>query len=107
MAVLSHEELMNRIKDRLGDDTSDDALSFLEDVADTLAENGDVEAVEGWTRRYNELEEKYSQLAEENKTIRQKYRDRFFSDTSEMDSVEVKEPVEPDEPPKKYDDLFE
>lgn len=45
MAVKSKEEIINQIKARLGDDTSDDAIALIEDVEDTYGaltgNNGD------------------------------------------------------------------
>lgn len=35
MAMLDREKFFERIKERLGEDDSDEALSFLEDVTDT------------------------------------------------------------------------
>ena len=36
MAVRTNEEIMETLRTRVGEDTSDDALSFIEDVQDTL-----------------------------------------------------------------------
>lgn len=72
MAVRSKEELLAIIKDRIGEDTSDEAISFIEDVTDTL---NDFE-----TRAGEDWEEKYRQLDEE---WRIKYKERFFNTENE------------------------
>lgn len=72
MAVRSKEELLAIIKDRIGEDTSDEAISFIEDVTDTL---NDFE-----TRAGLDWEEKYRQLDEE---WRIKYKERFFNTENE------------------------
>lgn len=72
MAVRSKEELLAIIKDRIGEDTSDEAISFIEDVTDTL---NDFE-----TRAGEDWEEKYRQLDEEWRT---KYKERFFNTENE------------------------
>ena len=38
MPRLEREEFFNRIRERIGDDTSDDALRFMEDITDTYNE---------------------------------------------------------------------
>ena len=99
MAILSRDELFNKIKVRIGEDTSDEAISLLEDLNDTLTDlttkaNGDGV---NWQEKYNELDS----------TWRKKYRDRFFAGKDEPDP-DVDDPL-PDEVhnnPKTYDELF-
>lgn len=68
MAVKTREEIMETLRTRVGEDTSDDVLSFIEDVQDTLnsLSNNDNE---NWKQKYEENDAQW----------RQKYRDRFFS----------------------------
>lgn len=80
MAVRSKEELLAIIKDRIGEDTSDEAISFIEDVTDTL---NDFE-----TRAGEDWEEKYRQLDEE---WRIKYKERFFNTENEEEEKEEEE----------------
>lgn len=68
MAVQSREQLFQQIKDRLADDTSDDAIKFLEDVTDTL-DDYDAKIGEDWKTKYETNDREW----------RQKYTDRFFS----------------------------
>lgn len=74
MAVLSREDLLNSIKDKFKDDTSDDTLTLIENVSDTindLTEKSSGE--EDWKKKYEENDKQW----------REKYKERFFSgDTS-------------------------
>lgn len=96
--VKSKEELLASIKERLGEDSSDEAIALVEDITDTyddmatrVTEAGD------WKSRY-----------EENDALwRQKYRDRFFNvpdgvDYQQEDEAEYEET----ETPKTFDELF-
>ena len=78
MAVLTKEQMLERIKQRIGEDTSDDALKLIEDVSDTI----------------NDYETKTKDTTDWEK----KYKDRFFNapakdekDDSESDDEESKE----------------
>lgn len=97
MAIISKDELMNRLNTFLGEDTTDETLSFIEDVTDTIE---DYESKSGtdWEKRYNDLDNEW----------RKKYRERFFRKVKEDDEViEEVEEEEVKEEPKTYDDLFE
>lgn len=95
MAVKSKDEIMNAIKERLKDDTSDSALGLIEDINDTydslskqVTEAGD------WKTKYETNDKEW----------REKYKERFFSGGS----TEPQLAPEPDEPekPLNYEDLF-
>lgn len=101
--VLERDELMERIRNRIGDGTSDDDIALLEDVADTYDDlRGRVDSDIDWESRYNELDQ----------TWRQRYIDRFNGKV-ESDADFVEEPKDADETileyeaPKDYDELFE
>jgi hypothetical protein len=71
MPVLDKEKYFNRLHERIGTDTSDDAISFLEDMTDTFNDlerraNGDGE---NWEKKYHELDEAW----------KAKYRHRFMN----------------------------
>lgn len=70
MAVKSKDELLESLKQRFGEDNSDEALSFIEDVTDTF---GDYET------RLNEAGDWKTKYEENDAEWRQKYKDRFFS----------------------------
>ena len=97
MAVRTKDELLEIIKGRIGDDTSDETISFIEDITDTLSDyeekatNSDTEE---WKTKYEEND----------KMWREKYRERFFSkevkkEDEDFSDDEIKS--------LSYDDLFE
>lgn len=96
MSVRTREEILETIRTRIGDQTDDGTISFLEDVTDTLTDletraNGDGE---NWEQRYKDNDEEW----------RRKYKERFFS----SEPSEPKEPKqgEEEEKPKTFEDLF-
>lgn len=72
MSVLSKDDFFSRINERLGNDTSTEAITFLEDMSDTY---NDLEArvnssnSQEWERKYQELDNAW----------KEKYRHRFFN----------------------------
>ena len=71
MAVLSKDEYFARLHSRLAEDTSDEGISFLEDMTDTYNDmesraNGDGV---NWEQRYKDLDESW----------KKRYSHRFFS----------------------------
>lgn len=109
MAVLSKEKFFESIKTRIGEDTSDEAMSFIEDMTDTynnLSDNSSQIEVEEWKTKYNELD----------KSWREKYKARFFDNqntnsSNKTTSDDIKddqtEDVKDDGEKVTYDDLFE
>ena len=97
MAVRTKEELLEAVKTHYGDDTSEDALIFIEDISDTLNDyESKVNSSGDWETKYNELAVKY--------------KERFFDDAGKLD----KNPSDHTDPnpdeyvvPETYDDLFE
>lgn len=98
MAIKTKEEILASIKEKLGDDTSDEALTFIEDITDTLTD------FESKTADSTDWEKKYK---ENDAEWRKKYKDRFFStgntETQKDDDTDL--PINED---KKltYDELF-
>lgn len=71
MAVLSRDEYFARLNDRVGTDTSEESITFLEDMTDTYNDmenrvNGD--GVD-WEQKYHELDESW----------KARYQHRFFN----------------------------
>lgn len=92
--IKTKDQLLEAIKERIGDDVSDEALAFIEDATDTLNDmsvraNGDGT---DWKKKYEDNDAEW----------RQKYRDRFFHGAA------ADEDTEDDDKPKtyRYDDLF-
>ena len=97
MAVLTKEALLAKLKEKFGEDTSDETIQLIEDVSDTV---GDFEEkakdTTDWKKKY----------AENDETWRKKYRDRFFN-TPANDEPEL-DVDDTEEKPKtyKYEELF-
>lgn len=93
--VRTKDEILNLVKDIIKDDTSDSALSLVEDLSDTLDARETSDETD-WKTKYEENDAQW----------RQRYRDRFFSKPAQ-------EEEEPDDPvseetnePKTFSDLF-
>lgn len=94
MAIKTKAELLELVKARIGDDTSDEALAIIEDVTDTLddyetriADSGD------WKARYEQNDADW----------RKKYKERFFAPTEEQEEIDEPEKVEEK---RTFEDLF-
>lgn len=87
------EELLAMIKGVIGEDTSDESLQLIEDVSDTINDYED-RAKEDWKAKYEAND----------KTWREKYRDRFFNGKPESEPDDEPD----DEKPKRltYENLF-
>lgn len=98
MAVRSKAEILELIRERVGDDTSDEALTIIEDITDTL-DNYDARIAGSgdWQRRYEENDAEW----------RQRYRDRFFGSVNEdLIDDDPEDPEDEPEKPQSFDDLF-
>lgn len=94
MSVKNKDEILEAIKTRVGEQTDDETISFLEDVSDTLTDletrtNGDGE---DWKTKYEEND----------KSWRERYKNRFFSKEPEPEPKPEPEP----EVKKTFSDLF-
>lgn len=82
MSVKSIDEILNAVKERIGDDTSDSAISFVEDISDTL---NSLSEQENWKQKYEQNDSEW----------RKKYRDRFLSGESSSDDNDSGDENEP------------
>ena len=92
MAVKTVDEIMKKVRERIGEDDSDEAIEFIEDISDTF---NSYLSIEDWKTKYEENDKKW----------REKYRDRFFTSKEEVEEDEIEEPEEKEK--KKFEDLFE
>ena len=96
MAVKNKEEILEQIKNLLGENDSDDAIQLIEDVSDTIGEPKDDT---DWKAKYEEND----------KAWRTRYRDRFYGKVDEEDELEKE--IDEEEKWKKemtnFDELFE
>lgn len=101
MAVRTRDEILAAIRSRLGDDTSDDALTIIEDIDDTFKDY-ETRTGEDWKSKYDELDAQW----------RKRYRDRFFqkADNGETTLEDVKndneEDLKEESEVKDFDELF-
>lgn len=97
MAIKTLEEIMESVRGRVGDSTDDEALSFIEDIKDTITDLS--------TKANNNEGAMWKQKYEENDASwRKRYSDRFFSGGDDEDDV-----IEPPQKAPKYktfNDLF-
>lgn len=102
MAVRTRDEILSAIRALLGDDTSDDALTIIEDIDDTFRDY-ETSAGEDWRARYDELDGQW----------RKRYRDRFFQkayneETTPEDVVDDnEEDLKEESETKSFDELFD
>lgn len=96
MAVRTKEEILESIRTRVGEQTDDETIAFLEDVTDTLTDfetkaNG---GGEDWEQRYKDNDAEW----------RKKYTERFFS--GEPSEPPKQKPKYEETKPKTFEDLF-
>ena len=84
---------MDDVQKRVGEDTSDEALAFIENVNDTI-ENMSSDKNTDWKAKYEENDAAW----------RQKYKDRFFNSSSEDKDDDFEE--EEKKKPMTYEALF-
>lgn len=96
MAILTQKEILEKLRARMGDDTSDETLALIEDVSDTLKD---------FETKTNDTTNWKKKFEDNDKAWRTKYRDRFFSAKEDDGGGEDDE----DEEPQKtytFDNLF-
>lgn len=100
MAILTHEGIMQAVREYIGESTEDAALELLENVEDTLTDfETKAAGATDWEAKYAELDE----------TWRKRYRDRFENPVKGQPVEPVKETDEPEEieTKTKFEELFE
>lgn len=88
MAKLTKEELLKKANAFIGDQATDEGVSLLEDIADTIEDTTDISE---YVKKIEELEQKVSDT--EN-TWREKYRARFLDSTPDTKPEPQKEEVD-------------
>ena len=95
MAVKTKDEIIASLKVKLGDDTSDEVITILEDVSDTfsdyesrISESGD------WKEKYEALDSDW----------RKRYTERFYSNEEAEEPITIEKASEK---VKNFSDLFE
>lgn len=99
--VRSKDELMELVRTRIGDDTSEEAISFIEDIEDTLTDLMGRDSTD-WETKFRENDEAW----------RKRYKERFFmtpdnNNTTPKDVVEDNaEDLEKEGKTKSFEELF-
>lgn len=88
MSVKTREEILTELRTRVGEQTDDETISFLEDVTDTLSDLETKAKGDGtdWKTKYEKNDAEW----------RKKYTERFYSSDPNPDP----EPPKPDDTPK-------
>lgn len=88
MGVKTREEILAEVKARIGGQTDDKTIAFLEDVSDTLSDLETKAKGDGtdWKTKYEENDTEW----------RKKYTERFYNSDPNSDP----EPPKPDDTPK-------
>lgn len=95
---LKREELLEKVKNYVGDRTDDESLEIIEDISDSFEESETAEEVEKIKTDYE------TKLANLDSEWREKYKARFFSKDGEEREDGEEEDVEEKTD---YSDLFE
>lgn len=92
MAVLSKDELIEKVRKYVGDRTDDETIEIIEDISDSI----DSSDADEWKQKYQENDKMW--------------RDRYISRFVEKKEDELDTPTEHEEEEKEYnsfEDLFE
>ena len=96
MAVKTREEILESVRARVGEQTDDETIAFIEDISDTLTDLETKAKGDGtdWKTKYEENDAEW----------RKKYKERFYSQEPNNDQ----EPPKPDDTqkPKTFAELF-
>lgn len=81
MSILSREQLFEKVKDKFKDDDNDDTLELIADITDTF---------NNFQSETEKIEELKTELKNNDKKWREKYKNRFFStkDNDEKEGAE-------------------
>lgn len=98
MAVISKEDLIKKFNSFAGENATDEALSFLEDLSDTFSD------YETKTKDTTNWQAKYT---ENDKMWREKYKARFSQPVKDSIPAPKEEPaLGPEDEPLSYEGLF-
>lgn len=96
---LKREELLEKVKNYVGDRNDDESLEIIEDISDSFEESESAERVEKLKTEYE------IKLANLDNEWREKYKARFFSEKDETEDKKDESDIE-DEEKTDYSDLF-
>ena len=88
MPRVSKEDLLKKANAVIGENATEEGLSLLEDIADTIEDTSDIEAKE------KEIEELKAKIVETEKTWSERYRSRFTDHTPSTEPQTVQAEVD-------------
>ena len=95
--VITKDDVLKRVSEILGERNDDDAISFVEDLSDTL-DDYDTKLSEDWKTKYEEND----------KAWREKYKARFFEALPEEHTDDISDQIKVQTDEKMaFEDLFE
>ena len=94
MAVKTLDEILKSVNTIIGENTSDEALTLMDDISDTFNANNQTD----WQKKYEDND----------KAWRERYRERFLTGNTDLDKDADSDDDDNDEQTKsyKYEDLF-
>lgn len=96
MAVKTREEILKSLRDRFGEEPTDEDIAMLEDITDTFKDFEEKTSdATNWKNKYEEND----------KAWKKKYSDRFFSNDDDKNDPDEPEDLD-DKQMKTFDDLF-
>lgn len=97
MAVKDRDSILSAVKQMIGDNTSDEAIELMEDIADTMTDyETKVADKTDWKAKYDEMDASW----------RKKYVERFSGKTGEEIKDEQEEQIKDDGEVRSFDELF-
>ena len=94
--ILTRDEFFDAINKRVGENTDDESLKFIEDMTDTYNSLETDRNSDDWERKYKDLDAEW----------RERYRRRFFEGKEDIVD-ENREDVKDESEPSTFDELFE
>ena len=103
MAKLTKEDLIKKVNEMFGEDATDEQISLLEDISDSMGDSNNDEL--------ETTKQALTQAQTDLKEFKQKYRERFLGGVNNRPSVqdvhdEQNEDEEGEDKKLSYDDLF-
>ena len=99
MAIISKEELINKVNALIGDRDDDESISLIEDITDSIND---------YETKLNESGDWKSKYKENDKEWRKRYKERFMTPSQKAEEEEIEETQDDTVVTlTKFEDLFE
>lgn len=95
--IKTKEEIIDLVKQHFNEDESEEAISFIEDITDTINNYEEkTKDPENWKERYEQNDAEW----------RKRYKDRFFNTGSKDEPDDIIDEPEERKKPMRFEDLF-